>query len=77
MGDQPGTKRRVGAAGPVGGRRQVFTSSGISAGTDMALALIAQLFGTERAQEVADGAEYRWNSDPKNDPFAKLNGLVE
>lgn len=54
-----------------------FTSSGISAGTDMALALIARLFGTERAQSVADGAEYIWNSDPTNDPFAKLNGLVD
>lgn len=54
-----------------------FTSSGISAGTDMALGLIAKLFGPERAQEVADGAEYRWNRDSTDDPFAKPNGLVE
>lgn len=54
-----------------------FTSSGVSAGTDMALALIAKLFGSDRAQSVADGAEYRWNSDSTDDPFAKLNGLVE
>jgi transcriptional regulator GlxA family with amidase domain len=54
-----------------------LTSSGISAGTDMALALIATLFGPERAQEVADSAEYRWNRDSTNDPFAKLNGLIE
>lgn len=54
-----------------------FTSSGISAGTDMALALIAKLFGADTAQKVADGAEYRWNNDSTDDPFAKLNGLVE
>lgn len=54
-----------------------FTSSGISAGTDMALALIAKLYGPERAQEVANGAEYRWNRDSLDDPFAKLNGLIE
>lgn len=54
-----------------------FTSSGISAGTDMALALIARLLGAETAQSVADGAEYRWNSDATDDPFAKLNGLAD
>ena len=43
----------------------------------MALALIAKLFGPERAQSVADGAEYRWSNDATNDPFAKLNGLVD
>jgi transcriptional regulator GlxA family with amidase domain len=54
-----------------------FTSSGISAGTDMALALIARLFGQETAVRIADGAEYEWNNDPHHDPFAKLNGLVD
>ncbi|GGC85735.1 ThiJ/PfpI family protein [Chelatococcus reniformis] len=54
-----------------------LTSSGISAGTDMALALIAQLFGPETAQGIADGAEYHWNRDPADDPFARLNGLVD
>ena len=54
-----------------------FTSSGISAGTDMALALIDKLFGRETAIKVANGAEYEWNTDPHHDPFAKLNGLVE
>ena len=53
-----------------------FTSSGISAGTDMAVALIDRLLGRETAQAVADDAEYRWNSDSTDDPFAKLNGLV-
>lgn len=52
-----------------------FTSSGISAGMDMALALIARLFGADTAQTVANRAEYRWHDDPGDDPFAKLNGL--
>src|SRR4030042_3035844 len=36
------------------------TSSGVSAGTDMALAIIARLFGRERAQLIADRTEYVW-----------------
>jgi len=54
-----------------------FTSSGISAGTDMALALIAKLFGDDEAVRIANGAEYEWNKDSLHDPFAKLNGLVD
>jgi putative intracellular protease/amidase len=54
-----------------------FTSSGISAGTDMALALIEKIFGKETAVKIANGAEYEWNHDPHHDPFAKLNGLVD
>ncbi|GMW01406.1 MAG: thiazole biosynthesis protein ThiJ [Candidatus Hydrogenedentota bacterium] len=48
-----------------------ITSSGVSAGMDMALAVIAKLFGEEAAQSIAKGTEYVWNSDPANDPFAK------
>lgn len=53
-----------------------FTSSGISAGTDMALGLIARLLGREAAIDAANAAEYEWNEDSHHDPFAKLNGLV-
>lgn len=49
----------------------VYASSGISAGTDMSLGFIADLFGRERAEETAAYAEYTWNSDPENDPFAR------
>lgn len=45
------------------------TSSGVSAGTDMALAVIAKLYGRERAEEVARMTEYEWQSDPHRDPF--------
>jgi transcriptional regulator GlxA family with amidase domain len=52
-----------------------FTSSGVSAGMDMALGLIAQLFDHETAVRIAQGAEYAWHEDKTWDPFAKLNGL--
>ena len=45
------------------------TSSGVSAGTDMALAVIANLFGTERAEQVAAYTEYQWHRDADTDPF--------
>ncbi len=45
------------------------TSSGVSAGTDMALAVIARLFGRERAERVAILTEYEWQADPGRDPF--------
>jgi hypothetical protein len=49
----------------------VFTSSGVSAGTDMSLAVIAKIYGSARAQAVAVMTEYEWQSDPANDPFAQ------
>jgi len=48
-----------------------WTSSGVSAGTDMALALIARLCGIDQARQVARWAEYVWNEDSENDPFAR------
>jgi len=45
------------------------TSSGVSAGTDMALAVIEQLFDTERAEQIAVFTEYQWHRDPAADPF--------
>ena len=53
-----------------------YTSSGVSAGMDMALAVAADLFGTERAKTMAEECEYIWHDDPEWDPFAKLAGLV-
>lgn len=48
------------------------TSSGVSAGTDMALGIIARLFGEKRARTIADSTEYEWNSDSTHDPFHKF-----
>jgi len=48
------------------------TSSGVSAGTDMALAVIARLYGRERARQIADYTEYQWHEDPDRDPFVRF-----
>jgi putative intracellular protease/amidase len=50
---------------------KVITSSGVSAGTDMALHLVSRLYGDARARQIASGAEYVWNDDAANDPFAQ------
>lgn len=52
-----------------------YTSSGVSAGMDMALAFIAEHNGMDTAKDVARKAEYIWNEDPNNDPFAANNTL--
>jgi putative intracellular protease/amidase len=49
----------------------VATSSGVSAGTDLALAIIARLYGRARAEQIAALTEYEWHTDPDRDPFAK------
>jgi transcriptional regulator GlxA family with amidase domain len=55
----------------------IFTSSGVSAGMDMSLAVIARLFGEDKATEIANYTEYVWNQDPDEDPFHQyLNMLV-
>lgn len=48
------------------------TSSGVSAGTDMALGVIARLYGRETAEKIANYTEYEWNSDPTRDPFHRF-----
>ena len=48
------------------------TSSGVSAGTDMALAVIAKLYGKEVAQQIAESTEYEWQQDSTRDPFARF-----
>ncbi len=53
-----------------------FTSSGVSAGMDMALAVIADLYGMDVARDMAQGSEYTWHDDPNWDPFAVSAGLV-
>jgi transcriptional regulator GlxA family with amidase domain len=53
-----------------------FTSSGVTAGMDMALGLIAHVFGRDASVGIAQGAEYEWHEDKGWDPFARLNGLA-
>jgi putative intracellular protease/amidase len=51
---------------------QYVTSSGVSAGTDMALAVIERLFGSELAEMVMNYTEYQWHQNADQDPFAGL-----
>ena len=53
-----------------------FTSSGVSAGMDMSLALIARLLGEDAAEQVATWTEYEWHRDAEWDPFAEVYGLI-
>jgi transcriptional regulator GlxA family with amidase domain len=48
----------------------IVSSSGVSAGTDMALALIGRLNGRDMAIGAARHMEHIWNQDSTNDPFA-------
>jgi len=48
----------------------LVTSSGVSAGTDMALALIARLHGRDMAVTTARNMEYLWHEKADDDPFA-------
>lgn len=54
----------------------VFTASGVSAGMDMTLALIAAILGPQAAEDAALWAEYTWHRNPDSDPFAVTAGLV-
>lgn len=49
---------------------KVLTSSGVSAGTDMALGLVAKIHGKAHAQALAKSLEYEWHGDADRDPFA-------
>jgi transcriptional regulator GlxA family with amidase domain len=46
------------------------TSSGVSAGIDMALAVVARTVDEDTAEEIARLMEYTRNRDPADDPFA-------
>lgn len=52
------------------------TSSGVSAGIDMTLAVIAALEGQGEADRIAVRMEYDWHRDATWDPFARIHGLV-
>ena len=56
---------------------KVFSSSGVSAGIDMALAVIAKLVSQQVAEDAANFAEYTWQRDASCDPFAAVVGVSE
>ena len=51
-----------------------YTSSGVSAGMDMALGFIADYYGSDLAQDIANHTEYHWQKDPSVDSFARIYG---
>lgn len=51
------------------------TSSGVSAGMDMALSVIARLGGERLADGIATYIEYDRHRDPTWDPFSEIHGL--
>ncbi|MCZ9299520.1 DJ-1/PfpI family protein [Corynebacterium hesseae] len=56
--------------------RNRWTSSGVAAGMDMTVSLIAHLVSDSAAIDAANFAEYDAHRDSEWDPFARLNGLV-
>lgn len=48
----------------------LVTSSGVSAGVDMALSVVARLHGVDMARQAARFMEYVWHEDARDDPFA-------
>lgn len=53
-----------------------FTSSGVTAGMDMSLAVIEHLLGATLAEHSATHSEYVRQTDPDNDPFAVHFGVA-
>lgn len=53
-------------------KKGIITSAGVSAGTDMAIALIENLNGREVRKELLENIEYDWTNKPCEDNFAYL-----
>ncbi|KAF8152583.1 DJ-1/PfpI family protein [Crassisporium funariophilum] len=53
----------------------IWTSSGVSAGIDVALAFISEVYGQEVGKMLADFLEYERHTDPSWDPYAVMYGL--
>lgn len=50
-----------------------YTSSGVSAGIDMALGFISDTKGLEIARQIAHRVEYNWQQDKESDQFCNQN----
>lgn len=53
----------------------VWSSSGVSAGIDVTLAWIEEVYGSEVARKISNSIEYTRHEGPIHDPFAELHGL--
>ncbi len=50
----------------------IYSSSGVSAGIDMTLGFISDLFGHEIAKRQSNEIEYDWEENSECDPFSEL-----
>jgi transcriptional regulator GlxA family with amidase domain len=50
----------------------IYTSSGVSAGMDMALGFVADLLGYDVAKEQSIQIEYNWHEESSWDPFSEI-----
>lgn len=48
----------------------IYSSSGVSAGMDMILGFIRDLYGIAEVHKICEEIEYIWNSDENSDPFS-------
>ncbi|KAF2263363.1 DJ-1/PfpI family protein [Lojkania enalia] len=55
----------------------IWTSSGVAAGIDAALALVADIYGEDVADYIAMFIEYRRQKDETDDPFAAIWGAEQ
>jgi transcriptional regulator GlxA family with amidase domain len=53
----------------------VWTSSGVTAGSDMAMAFVEHLVGARAARSIRGKVEIRESAED-DDPFAEFHGLV-
>lgn len=52
----------------------IWTSSGVAAGTDMCIAWVGAVWGEAVARDIGERIEYRVNGDAGDDPFAEIHG---
>ena len=51
----------------------MWTTSGVSAGTDGMIGWMTKIYGKDAMIVVTNGMEWNVMADPSNDPFSKLN----
>lgn len=56
---------------------KVWTSSGVSAGIDALLAWVGEVYGVDRADDLALSMEYERHTDPSWDPFAEYYNITD
>ncbi|KAF7557691.1 hypothetical protein G7Z17_g450 [Cylindrodendrum hubeiense] len=55
----------------------IWTSSGISAGIDVTLAFIEEVYGSDNATYISNMMEYERHTDPSWDPFSEKFGVEQ